>query len=45
MVMPNLYGGILTNIASGITGGPGLTPGANIGDKFTLFESGTRHRG
>ena len=43
--MPNLYGGILTNIASGITGGPGLTPGANIGDKFTLFESGTRHRG
>ena len=45
MVMPNLYGGILTNIASGITGGPGMTPGCNIGDKYALFESGTRHRG
>ena len=45
MVMPNLYGGILSNIASGITGGAGVTPGANIGDKYALFETGTRHRG
>ena len=35
----------MSNIASGITGGPGLTPGANIGDNYALFETGTRLRG
>lgn len=43
MVMPNLYGSILGNIASSLVGGPGLTPGANIGDSFAIFEQGTRH--
>lgn len=43
MVMPNLYGSILSNIASFMVGGPGLTPGANIGTNFALFEQGTRH--
>jgi len=43
MVMPNLYGSILSNIASFLVGGPGLTPGANIGKSFALFEQGTRH--
>jgi isocitrate dehydrogenase (NAD+) len=43
MVMPNLYGSILANIASFLVGGPGLTPGANIGKSFAMFEQGTRH--
>ena len=37
MVMPNLYGSILSNIASGITGGAGMTPGACIGKSHALF--------
>jgi len=45
MVMPNLYGSIVAHIACGITGGPGCTPGINIGDKYNLFEQGTRHTG
>lgn len=38
MVMPNLYGAIVSNIALGITGGPGLTPGAMVGSKYAVFE-------
>lgn len=34
MVMPNLYGTIVNNISSGITGGVGMTPGFDIGDKY-----------
>lgn len=45
MVMPNLYGAIVSNIALGITGGPGLTPGAMIGTKYSIFETGGRHAG
>lgn len=45
MVLPNLYGSILSNIASSLVGGPGVTPGVNIGNDFALFESGTRHIG
>jgi Isocitrate/isopropylmalate dehydrogenase len=43
MVLPNLYGSILANIASFLVGGPGITPGVNIGPDFALFEPGTRH--
>lgn len=43
MVMPNLYGAIVSNIALGITGGPGLIPGALIGNKYSIFETGGRH--
>lgn len=43
MVLPNLYGSILANIASFLVGGPGITPGVNIGPDFALFENGTRH--
>lgn len=32
IVTTNLYGSIISNIASGITGGVGMTPGACIGD-------------
>ena len=38
MVMPNLYGNILGNIGTGIVGGPGMTAGANIGNRCAIFE-------
>lgn len=28
---------------AGLTGGPGLAPGCNVGDKVTIFEQGARH--
>lgn len=43
MILPNLYGNIVTNIATGLVGGPGLFPGANIGLSGAIFEQGTRH--
>lgn len=45
MVMPNLYGSIISNICAGITGGVGMTAGACIGNKHSLFTQGTRHTG
>jgi isocitrate dehydrogenase (NAD+) len=39
MVMPNLYGNIVSNIATSLVGGPGLVPGENVGDNYALFES------
>lgn len=44
LVLPNLYGSIIANIASFLVGGPGITPGVNIGEDFALFETGTRHQ-
>ena len=38
MVMPNLYGSIISNIAAGIIGGPGITPGCSVGKNFVVFE-------
>ncbi len=38
MVMPNLYGDILSDLCAGLVGGLGLVPGANIGEKAALFE-------
>ena len=38
MVMPNLYGSIVTSIGAGLIGGPGLSPGAAFGTEFALFE-------
>ena len=43
VVLPNLYGSIISNIASSLVGGPGITPGVNIGEEFAVFEPGTRH--
>lgn len=43
MILPNLYGNIVTNIATGLVGGPGLFPGSNIGASGAIFEQGTRH--
>jgi isocitrate dehydrogenase (NAD+) len=39
MVMPNLYGDILSDLCAGLTGGLGLAPGANIGDEVAVFEA------
>lgn len=38
LVMPNLYGDILSDEASGLVGGLGLVPGANIGIDGAVFE-------
>ncbi|CAD5210488.1 unnamed protein product [Bursaphelenchus okinawaensis] len=45
MLMPNLYGNIISNIACGLVGGPGLVSGLNIGDNYAVFETGTRNTG
>jgi isocitrate dehydrogenase (NAD+) len=45
MVMPNLYGGILSNIGAGLVGGPGIVPGVNMGRDVAVFEPGCRHVG
>lgn len=39
MVMPNLYGDIMSDMAAGLVGGLGLTPSGNIGQDGALFES------
>ena len=49
MVFPNLYGDIISDLASGLVGGLGLAPGANIGDECAVFEpthgSAPKYRG
>ncbi|AOA61997.1 NAD(+)-dependent isocitrate dehydrogenase subunit [Komagataella phaffii CBS 7435] len=39
MVMPNLYGDIMSDLSSGLIGGLGLTPSGNMGDKVSIFEA------
>jgi isocitrate dehydrogenase (NAD+) len=39
LVMPNLYGDILSDLAAGLVGGLGIVPGANIGDHHAVFEA------
>ena len=39
LVMPNLYGDILSDMCAGLIGGLGLTPSANIGDECSIFEA------
>lgn len=38
IVLPNLYGDIVSDLAAGLIGGLGLAPGANIGDDMAVFE-------
>ncbi|KUJ22790.1 isocitrate dehydrogenase subunit 1 [Mollisia scopiformis] len=45
MVMPNLYGGILSNVGAALVGGPGIVPGCNMGREVAVFEPGCRHVG
>jgi len=39
LVMPNLYGDIISDLAAGLVGGLGIVPGANIGDQHAIFEA------
>jgi len=39
MVLPNLYGDIVSDLAAGLVGGLGIVPGANIGDHHAIFEA------
>ncbi|KAI9594965.1 isocitrate dehydrogenase, NAD-dependent [Syncephalis fuscata] len=45
MVLPNLYGNIMSNVGAALVGGPGIVPGCNIGRDFAIFEPGCRHVG
>jgi isocitrate dehydrogenase (NAD+) len=38
LVLPNLYGDIISDLAAGLVGGLGVAPGANIGDGIAVFE-------
>ncbi|HYM15943.1 MAG TPA: isocitrate/isopropylmalate dehydrogenase family protein [Dehalococcoidia bacterium] len=38
LLLPNLYGDILSDLCAGLVGGLGVAPGANIGDTVALFE-------
>lgn len=39
LVMPNLYGDILSDLTSGLIGGLGLMPSANLGNEYAMFEA------
>ena len=39
MVMPNLYGDVVSDLCAGLVGGLGLVPSGNIGDQAALFEA------
>lgn len=39
MVMPNLYGDILSDLCAGLVGGLGIIPSANIGKDYAVFEA------
>jgi isocitrate dehydrogenase (NAD+) len=38
LVLPNLYGDIISDLCAGLVGSMGVAPGANIGDKVAIFE-------
>jgi len=38
LVLPNLYGDIISDLCAGLIGGLGIAPGANIGDEYAVFE-------
>jgi len=38
LVLPNLYGDIVSDLCAGLVGGLGIAPGANIGDECAVFE-------
>ena len=39
LLLPNLYGDIVSDLAAGLVGGLGVVPGANIGDDCAVFEA------
>ena len=49
LVLPNLYGDIISDLCAGLVGGLGVAPGANLGEGLAVFEpthgSAPRHAG
>lgn len=39
LLLPNLYGDIVSDLCAGLVGGLGVAPGANFGDEYALFEA------
>jgi len=39
LVLPNLYGDIVSDLCAGLVGGMGFAPGANIGSEYAVFEA------
>jgi isocitrate dehydrogenase (NAD+) len=39
LLMPNLYGDIVSDLAAGLVGGLGIVPGANMGETCSVFEA------
>jgi isocitrate dehydrogenase (NAD+) len=39
LVMENLFGDVLSDLCAGLVGGLGVVPGANIGNRYALFEA------
>jgi isocitrate/isopropylmalate dehydrogenase len=39
LLLPNLYGDIVSDLAAGLVGGLGIAPGANFGDTHAVFEA------
>jgi len=39
LVLPNLYGDIISDLCAGLVGGLGVAPGGNIGDEYAVFEA------
>lgn len=39
LLLPNLYGDIISDLCAGLIGGLGVAPGANFGDEYALFEA------
>jgi isocitrate dehydrogenase (NAD+) len=39
LLMPNLYGDIVSDLAAGLVGGLGIVPGANMGEQYAVFEA------
>jgi isocitrate dehydrogenase (NAD+) len=39
LVLPNLYGDIVSDLGAGLIGGLGVAPGANIGERAAVFEA------
>jgi len=45
LLLPNLYGTIVSNVCCGMIGGAGVPAGANVGQNIAVFEQGARHVG
>jgi isocitrate dehydrogenase (NAD+) len=39
LLMPNLYGDIISDLGAGLVGGLGIVPGANLGEHHAVFEA------